>query len=73
MIIRYEHHGRHVAVDDKLKGTHRDHCLCFQCQLFIPERPSLNCPMANLLFAVDCAFNLVTPVYECPKFMEPMA
>ena len=38
-IITYEHHGVTVFVEEKLKGTHRDHCLCFRCDSFKPGTP----------------------------------
>lgn len=71
MIIQYEHHGREVYVDEALRGKHREHCLCFQCDHFLPdgdEHRDRNCQFANLLFAFDQAFGMVTPVWECPYF-----
>jgi hypothetical protein len=69
-ILRYEHHGAVVAVDEDLKGKHREHCLCFKCGWFKPEDRDKNCPIANLLFAVCVLHNLTTPVYECPEYEE---
>lgn len=65
----YTHHGKKVWVDRKFKGTHRKNCLCFKCKKFKTERVK-NCKIANALYAIDAAFNLVTPVCECPKFKE---
>jgi len=67
---RYEHHGAKVSVMKSVKGKHREHCLCFSCSFFLPGIPETNCKIANLLYAVCLASNLVTPVYECPKFLE---
>lgn len=69
-IIKYEHHGNLVFVDENLKGKHREHCLCFRCLKFKPDNRDMNCPIANLLYA-NCQLNkLVTPVWECPIFVE---
>ncbi len=70
MFEKYPHHGRNVWVNPKLKGKHREHCLCFSCIKFNPGAPENNCPIANLNYAVCLAHNLVTPVYECPEFIE---
>ena len=66
----YLHHGEVVWVREDLRGKHREHCLCHACQNFNPGLPEKNCPIANLLYAVCLAENLVTPVWECPKFIE---
>jgi len=70
MIIRYEHHGKTVSVREDLKGRHRDYCLCYHCAWFQPQDPTLNCRIANLLFSICQGHNIVTPVWECAKFME---
>lgn len=57
-----------VAVQEDLKGLHRNHCLCWKCGNFTPENRDLNCPIANLVYAVCVAENLTLPVWECPKF-----
>jgi hypothetical protein len=36
MIEKYVHHEAEVSVDSELKGKHRQHCLCFQCDHFKP-------------------------------------
>ena len=70
-IIRYEHHGVEVSVDEDLKGKHRELCLCWRpCAKFNPEDRPNSCPRANLLYAYDVAFGMVTPVVECPEFEE---
>ena len=66
----YEHHGVTVWVDSELKGKHRAHCLCHSCWKFNPGAPETNCPIANLNYAICLAHGLVTPVYECPHFVE---
>lgn len=70
MIVEYEHHDVLVFVDSELKGKHRDHCLCFKCDNFDPKDRVANCPVANLLYAFCVLNDMVTPVYECPKFKE---
>ena len=66
--IQYEHHGKKVWVNKDLVGKHRGHCLCFFCAKFRPGVPEVNCPIANLNYAVCLAHNMVLPVYECPEF-----
>lgn len=68
----YEHHGDLVWVDTALKGRHREHCLCWQCDKFHPDEIKENCPIAQALFRLCVKYNLTTPVYECPVF-EPKA
>jgi hypothetical protein len=64
----YEHHGTVVSVRKDLRGTHWDNCLCKYCGLFRPGTPEKNCVIANAVYANCLAFNLCTPVYECPDF-----
>lgn len=66
--IKYEHHGKEVWVREDLKGKHRDMCLCFKCSNFFPENRDKNCSIANELFKKCIEFDLVIPVFECPKF-----
>lgn len=66
----YIHHGRQVWVRKDLKGTHRQVCLCYECKNFKPGLPELNCPIANLLYAVALTEGVVTPIFECPKFEQ---
>jgi len=68
-IIWYEHHGRRVAVDEELKGKHKEHCLCFRCARFSFNGED-NCKLAELNFA-NCRINdMVLPVWECPDLIE---
>jgi hypothetical protein len=69
-IVKYQHHGATVSVDEDLKGKHRLHCLCFRCAAFKPGPPEQNCPIANTIYAICILADMVTPVYECPKFVE---
>ena len=64
----YSHHGALVSVNSQLKGRHREHCLCFACANFTPDNRDTNCDRANLLYALCVAFEMTTPVYECPVF-----
>lgn len=68
-IVKYSHHNRTVAVDEKLKGKHREHCLCFRCDLFAPNQ-QCNCAIAQQNFTLCQTFGMTTPVYECPYFVE---
>ena len=65
----YEHHGATVMVRRDLAGKHREHCLCHSCVHFHPAVRERNCKMASVLYAICVAWNLVTPVWECPKFI----
>jgi hypothetical protein len=67
-IERYEHHGRVVAVDASLKGTHRDHCLCMRCTKLKAGDSANNCPIAQATYENCVRFGTVTPMYECPEF-----
>jgi len=67
-IIKYLHHGKEVSVREKLKGTHREHCLCWICEKLIIKDRKQNCPIANALFDNCFKFNVTTPVFECPEF-----
>jgi hypothetical protein len=67
---KYMHHGVEVFVIEEVKGKHREHCLCFSCDKYHPGAPQGNCPIANLIYAVDLSCHVTTPVYECPEFAE---
>lgn len=66
---QYEHHGNMVWARSDLKGTHREHCLCYQCGKFSLVRER-NCVKANALFAFSVLTGMTTPVFECPDFKE---
>jgi hypothetical protein len=68
--IRYSHHGMDVAVREDLKGTHRDVCLCYDCEKFKPGLPEANCPIANMVYGMCLMTGTVLPVYECPVFRQ---
>ena len=68
-IIKYEHHGSLVSVQEHLKGTHRDHCLCYQdCKYFRPETQGSHCPRAQELFEYCVKYSMTIPVFECGKY-----
>lgn len=67
-VIKYEHYGAIVSVREELKGRHRDHCLCHICRHLNIDDREKNCPIANKLYAICCECNVVTPVWECPRF-----
>jgi len=72
-IIRYEHHGWMVSVQEHLKGKHQEHCLCFWCKRLKTSQPPFidkNCPIAQELFDFDVRHGCVTPMWECPIFVE---
>jgi hypothetical protein len=67
--VLYEHHGAKVMVRAADQGQHRDHCLCYACVNFHPDEDH-NCPMAQAFYRLCVQFNMVTPVWECPAFVE---
>jgi hypothetical protein len=68
--VQYKHHGKKVFVREELKGHHKEFCLCYRCKTFEEFDPSKNCPTANMVYAMCVKYNLVLPVWECPKFKE---
>jgi hypothetical protein len=68
----YEHHGKNVSVRTTLKGTHRDLCLCYDCKSFTPSEDGQGsgCPIADAIYKNCVEHDVVTPVLECPKFVE---
>jgi hypothetical protein len=68
-IVEYRHHGALVKVDEDLKGKHREYCLCWRCENFRPGGEH-NCKIAGKVFTVCVGHDLVTPVFECPEFVE---
>ena len=69
-IVKYNHHGTDVSVIEHLKGRHREHCLCFKgCKFFKPNTPE-NCEIAQTNYEFCVKFNMVTPVWECPKYEQ---
>jgi hypothetical protein len=67
---KYIHHGRNVTVLSKVKGQHREYCLCFQCSHYLPISERQQCHQAALLFALSKTYGMVTPVFECAEFSE---
>jgi len=69
-VIRYDHHGINVAVQEHLRGKHTEHCLCYLCGKFKPGT-SENCKWANLNYARCMATPIVvSPVFECAEFVN---
>ena len=74
MVIRYEHvWGERKVLTNVLEqnvGKHRDSCLCYHnCRFFHPGHPD-NCRIAEELYQLDVKYDMVTPVWECPKYQE---
>ena len=67
---QYKHHGDEpVWVRSDLKGEHRDHCLCYDCKRFHPGTAA-NCTIAHAIYKNCVLHNVVTPVWECPRFAQ---
>lgn len=70
-IEQYEHNGNMVSVKSNLKGKHNDHCICFSnCDKFYPDNLNKNCKIANILASIDKNFGIITPIWECPDYVE---
>ena len=67
--IQYLHHGALVWVRERLKGRHKEHCLCYSCKRFSPTMPGINCVVAQELYQLNVRHHLVTPVWECAHFV----
>ena len=67
---QYEHHGVLVWVRGDLLGLHKEHCLCYSCARFHPEDRAANCPIADMVYALDQAYEVTTPVWTCEHFAE---
>ena len=65
----YEHHGNIVRVNSEFKGKHREICLCWACAKLDPTGVN-NCPIAAELYQLCIKHKLVTPVLECPEFLD---
>lgn len=65
----YRHHGNFVWVREDLKGKHDQFCLCYQCSKFHPNAPD-NCEIAKQVYQLNVELGLVTPVWECPGFIQ---
>jgi len=74
-VIRYDHTWGerivNVAVFADLRGKHREHCLCFAGCMFFHPGEANNCEIAQTNFENCVRFDVVLPVYECPKY-RPM-
>jgi len=72
--VTYEHHDVEVVGMSHLAGRHRQRCLCYWCERFKDNltagRDFVGCQIANKLFALCKKANIVTPVGECPHFVE---
>jgi hypothetical protein len=65
----YRHHGQEVYVRSVLKGKHKSYCLCYSCLSFYPGTV-FNCAIAERVYSACEEHNIVTPVWECPAFVE---
>ena len=67
---QYKHHGADlVRVRSDLKGEHQDFCLCYDCKRFHPGTQA-NCRISQAVFELCVEHNLVTPMWECPTFIQ---
>lgn len=67
-IVKYKHHRAEVSVREDLKGKHREYGLCYKrCKFYTPDEVE-NCVIADAIFIANQLYNIVTPVWECPKY-----
>lgn len=68
-VVWYQHHGQVVAVDEGLKGKHREMCLCHRgCVNFKPGTAE-NCDRAEQNYRACRLNGMVMPVFECPEYL----
>lgn len=68
-IIKVEHHGATVSVQEHLNGKHREHCLCWLgCMHFHPESREDNCKIANAVYQNCVDYHIVAPIWECSYY-----
>jgi hypothetical protein len=65
----YEHDGVVVATKAHLKNKHFDYTLCSSCKSFKPSSPD-NCNIVKAVYKNCIAYNILTPIFECPNFEE---
>jgi hypothetical protein len=63
-----------VFVKEELKGTHRAHCLCYECEGLMKPNGQCKkrgaCKIARALYRFVVKHGIVTPVFECPNFVH---
>ena len=69
---KYTHWKKEVTVRSDLKSKHKDYCLCYSCERFRPGSVN-NCHIAQDVYNSCVKWNIVTPMWECPKFIEKEA
>lgn len=62
--IKYKHHGCFMWVRKDLKGKNAEYSLCFSCAKL------KDCATVQALCEFDADWDVVTPVWECPEFVE---
>lgn len=72
MFEKYTKFNKEFHVQSDLKGKHKEHCLCYSCDLFHPENTLEfpNCYLAQGLFQYNINNTITTPVWECGDFIE---
>jgi len=65
----YIHHGTNMCVRTDLKGKHREYCLCYECARFYPDKAN-HCEIALAAYGLCKKYNIVTPIWECSRFVE---
>jgi hypothetical protein len=66
-VIKYGHHKTRNSVRKNLKGKHKEYNLCWSCDYFHPQT-KMNCEISQDHYKFCIKNNVVSPVFECPKF-----
>jgi hypothetical protein len=67
--IKYIHDKREVWVKLENVTLHDDFCICHECEGYSPGHDT-HCPIAQEVSELNKKYGLVTPVWECPDFVE---
>ncbi len=52
-----------------LDGRHKEHCMCWDCASFKPEREDKGCAVIQQVLGLAAKENIVLPVWECARFL----
>ncbi|HNW92866.1 MAG TPA: hypothetical protein PKM88_08160 [bacterium] len=70
MYRQMERDGVTTWVRSDLCGRQKEHCLCWACRAFQPEREDKGCPAIRAVLQLATKRRLVLPVWECAAFSE---
>ena len=66
-----------VFAKSELVGQHRQHCLCYECSGLMKPNGEFKkrgaCKIAKAYYRMAIKHSTVTPVFECPQFVQLIA